>query len=100
MVQQVAAQLAHTDPCALDQVVRTCISSHPDIASVCVLDAAGRQISDTIINPQPISVQKTIIFGPPARGTDHSLKEYFYLLAQTTNGAFPTQPYVPLPPPR
>ncbi len=97
LVQQVAAQLAHTEPRALDHALRTCISPHPEIASVCVLDAAGRQMSDTITSPQPLYAQKTIIFEPPARGTDHSLKEYFYLLAETNTDVYQTPPYVPLP---
>ena len=38
-----------------------------------------------------------MIFHPPARGTDHSLKEYFFLLAQFADGYYETTPYVPLP---
>ena len=97
LVQQVAAYLAHTDQFALEQALRTCISPHPDVASACVLDGTGRQISDTVTNPQPFAAQKTIIFEPPARGTDHSLKEYFYFLTETNIDIYQTQPYVPLP---
>lgn len=97
LVQQIAAQVALADATSLEQQLQTCITMYPNVASVCVLDATGRQISDTILNPQPVRIQKTIIFQPPAKGTDHSLKEYFYLVAQTAGGVFETQPYVPLP---
>jgi hypothetical protein len=41
--------------------------------------------------------QKTVIFAPPPIGTDHSLKEYFYLLMAGEADPFETTPYTPLP---
>ena len=97
LVQQAAAHLAHTDPGTFDDALRTWIRGQPAVASACVVDAAGRQMSDTILNSQPVYGQKTVIFAPPARGTDHALKEYVYLLAAGTTDVYQTQPYVPLP---
>jgi EAL domain-containing protein (putative c-di-GMP-specific phosphodiesterase class I) len=73
LVQHVAAQLAHTDVNSFAQQLRTCITMYPDIASACVLDAGGQQITETVLKPQPFDAQKTIIFEPPQKGTDHSL---------------------------
>lgn len=96
IVQQIAAQLADVDPVDLQQQLAACIKPHPMIASAYVLDAAGQQITG-VVQPQPLDAQKTIIFEPPAQGSDHSLREYFYLAAHAPDGVFETQPYVPLP---
>lgn len=67
------------------------------VESFCVLDMAGVQLTETICNRQSDEIQKTIIFKPPAKGTNHSFKEYYYLLTETEKELFETLPYVPLP---
>lgn len=73
------------------------IGPHASIHSATVLDADGVQISDTVLNPVPMLRQKTVIFAPPPIGTNHSLKEYFYLLMAGEADPFETTPYTPLP---
>lgn len=82
---------------AFDDVLHQLIRQFPTMQSACVLDQAGIQISATAWRTDNTLPQKTIIFHPPDRGTDHSFKEYFYLLAQTEAPLFETTPYVPLP---
>lgn len=54
------------------------------------------QISDTLVNDVGFEKPKTVIFAPP-RGSDHSFREYFYLLLEGALDPFVTAPYVPLP---
>jgi len=77
----------------LSEVVRR----HSTIESACVLNAGGVQITDTAWQPARVQRQKTVIFRPPTRGTDHSSKEYYYLLASAGLDPYETAPYVPLP---
>ncbi len=70
---------------------------HSLIESVCVLDNCGVQISDTITRMEREEEQKTAIFAPPHKGTDHSMKEYFYCLVEAGVDPFFSNPYVPLP---
>ncbi len=68
------------------------------IESACILDESGVQLCDSVLfNPSHLSKQKGVIFAPPPRGTDHSFKEYFYLLSEARLNPFVTEPYVPLP---
>lgn len=73
------------------------VDKYETLESACVLDDAGVQISDTIFNSDRLEKRKTIIFRPPPRGTDHSLKEYYYVPRETSAGIYETNPYVPLP---
>lgn len=41
--------------------------------------------------------RKQFIFKLPAKGSDHSLKEYYYLLQESPANYYITAPYVPLP---
>jgi EAL domain-containing protein (putative c-di-GMP-specific phosphodiesterase class I) len=71
LVQHIAAQLANASVDTFEQQLRAAIRMDPDIESVCVLDAGGRQITETVHNAQPFETHKTIIFEPPVKGTDH-----------------------------
>ncbi len=82
---------------AFDMVIGRIVEQFPNVQSACVLDTQGVQISDTSWRAQNVVQQKTIIFYPPTRGTDHSLKEYVYLLEYSATGIYETAPYVPLP---
>ncbi|MBW3636582.1 MAG: hypothetical protein KY445_08980, partial [Armatimonadetes bacterium] len=77
--------------------LRPLLAGCSSVVSVCLLDLDGVQISDTIVNNVPFLPQKTVIFAPPPRGTDHSFREYFYLLLEGSLDPFVTAPYVPLP---
>lgn len=77
--------------------LREVVACHPQVESVCVLDEGGVQITDTITQMKSVQEQKTVIFAPPRKGTDHSLKEYFYCLVEAGVDPFFSNPYVPLP---
>lgn len=73
------------------------VEHYTAIESLHILDEAGIQVSASISNQQHIQKQKMIIFRLPPKGTDHSLKEYFYLLQEISLNYYITAPYVPLP---
>lgn len=95
----IAAQLQSSALSANDisLKLRDLIASHANIESACILNLSGVQVGDTSWHTQRVQNQKTIIFHPPTNGTDHSLKEYYYLLPQFKDGMYETAPYVPLP---
>lgn len=97
MIEAIASQLQAVKPATFDFVLAELIHQYPAIVSVCVLDLDGVQISETVRNPRQDEIQKTVIFKPPAKGTNHSLKEYYYLLSEAQIDPFETAPYVPLP---
>jgi hypothetical protein len=96
-LKDIAAQMEGVGAKNFECKLTELIGRYPSIKSACVLDESGIQISETILTPQEAQQQKTIIFRPPSKGTDHSLKEYYYVLMEAQIDPFATQPYVPLP---
>jgi EAL domain-containing protein (putative c-di-GMP-specific phosphodiesterase class I) len=97
IAKDIANKLEQIGAASFERKLTELIDPYPIIQSVCILDKSGTQISETILNPQEAQLQKTIIFRPPCKGTDHSLKEYYYVLMEAQIDPFETGPYVPLP---
>ncbi len=97
IAKEVTAQLASVGAESFEHRLSQLSRNYPMVESFCVLDTSGIQVTETVCNPRSDEVQKTIIFKPPAKGTNHSFKEYYYLLTETEKEEFETLPYVPLP---
>jgi hypothetical protein len=82
IAKDIANKLEQIGAASFERKLTELIDPYPIIQSVCILDKSGTQISETILNPQEAQLQKTIIFRPPCKGTDHSLKEYYYVLME------------------
>jgi len=61
---------------ALDTILETEIQNHSDIECLYVINAEGKQLSHTIMNPQ-IRVDQDENFKPALPGEDYSSKKYF-----------------------
>jgi EAL domain-containing protein (putative c-di-GMP-specific phosphodiesterase class I) len=68
----------------------------PKIDCLYVLDDAGVQVTDTICGANLNEHPGGAMFRPAPRGTDHSLKEYFYVLMDVELQKYTTDPYVSL----
>lgn len=96
-VRRIADRLAHETGANLQHALSGLVGDDPLVASACVLDLSGIQVTDTVWNAAQAQKQKRVIFRPPSRNADHSMKEYYYLLLETPVTVYETQPYVPLP---
>jgi hypothetical protein len=63
---------------------------------VYVLDDNGIQVTETICSAAITQRPGTAMFRPARRGTDHSLKEYYYVLIDVELAKYTTDPYVSL----
>ena len=97
IVSDLRHALHHTPENEFESRLRPVVALHSLIESVCVLDNCGLQTTDTITRMEREEEQKTVIFAPPRKGTDHSMKEYFYCLVEAGVDPFFSSPYVPLP---
>lgn len=79
-----------------NRVLEDLIMQHPNLECIYVLDEWGMQISETYCNYRNIPRHKGPVFRPAPRGTDHSLKDYYYLLANTGMERYTTEPYISL----
>lgn len=95
--REIVAQLQGVEAQRFEETLLALMPSYSLIESACVLDESGVQTTETVWVAGKSEKEKTIIFQPPIKGTDHSLKEYYYLLLGTEVDPFETEPYVPLP---
>lgn len=66
------------------------------VECVYVLNESGIQVTDTFCNIIEIPGHKKLFFRPARRGTDHSLKDYYYLPVNTGQSRYTTDPYISL----
>lgn len=97
ILNELRGALQNCPPQEFEACVKSLLSRYQSVASVCLLALDGVQISDSVVNDLTFIQPKTVIFAPPPRGTDHSFREYFYLLLEGSLDPFVTNPYVPLP---
>ncbi|TEB10538.1 EAL domain-containing protein [Pelotomaculum propionicicum] len=78
-----------------DARLKEAIKSHLVLECVYILNEAGTQVTDTIFNHVEI-LKNRKIFGPAKKGTDHSSKDYYYLIVNTSLSSYTTEPYISL----
>ena len=87
--------LAETPTRGLNHALSRFLDTYPNVECLYVLDMKGRQMSDTLCNPNKLKKSKRLIYQPATMGADHSLKEYF-LPIQAGLEKFTTDPYISL----
>lgn len=63
-----------------DQKLEELIHYFPQVEAVYVLNHNGTQITETIMGDRVAASRHRVLFHPRRRGSDHSLKDYFYML--------------------
>lgn len=79
-----------------DYDLQQIIVNYTDLECIYVLDEYGIQVTDTYCNPLNPPGQRKLFYRPAKKGTDHSFKDYYYLLVHTCLNKFTTEPYVSL----
>jgi len=96
IVNQMLCDLTGAEVERFDDILQNAISRYPSVECAYVLDQSGVQVTDTVCNPSVPRRDNGILFRPASRGTDHSLKEYYYILLDVELHKFTTDPYVSL----
>lgn len=91
---EILCHLSNSDLDRFDDVLHNVIGSYPQVECMYVLDSAGVQITDTVWNPSVHRHDDGHLFRPAPKGTDHSLKEYYYILLDVELQKYTTDPYV------
>jgi EAL domain-containing protein (putative c-di-GMP-specific phosphodiesterase class I) len=76
----ILCDLTNAKASEFDPILRNIIDDFPRVECVYVLDDAGIQVTETICNAAVAQRPGTAMFRPARKGTDHSLKEYYYVL--------------------
>jgi len=95
ILSRILIELADATAGQFDGVLARQLGADPKIDCLYVLDDAGVQVTDTITRAG-LAERPGAMFRPAPRGTDHSLKEYFYVLMDVELPRYTTDPYVSL----
>ncbi|RYD02226.1 hypothetical protein N752_25785 [Desulforamulus aquiferis] len=68
------------------------VAECPSVECIYVLDNAGIQVSETVCNQRELN--RNAIFYPAKRGTDHSLRDFYYLLSSNEQEFYFSDPYI------
>jgi EAL domain-containing protein (putative c-di-GMP-specific phosphodiesterase class I) len=99
ILNRILCDLGNTAAATFDDILARIIPEYPTVECIYVLDDAGVQVTETVWNGSqgPMPAQPGgALFRPAPRGTDHSLKEYYYVPLDVELQKYTTDPYVSL----
>jgi EAL domain-containing protein (putative c-di-GMP-specific phosphodiesterase class I) len=96
ILARILGELADADAEHFDAILSRVVDDDSKVECLYVLDESGIQVTDTICNAAMPRRPGGAMFRPAAKGTDHSFKEYFYLLVDVELQKYTTDPYVSL----
>jgi EAL domain-containing protein (putative c-di-GMP-specific phosphodiesterase class I) len=96
ILNQLVCDLTSVDANEFDKLLSEMILRYKAVECIYILDEDGNQITDTICNANIPRPECGVMFNPAPKGTDHSLKEYYYILMDVELQKFATDPYVSL----
>jgi EAL domain-containing protein (putative c-di-GMP-specific phosphodiesterase class I) len=94
VLNEVLCHLANAEVDSFGDILKNAIREHPTVECIYVLDESGIQITETVCNPDVPRRRGGVMFHPAPKGTDHSLKEYYYILLDVELQKYTTDPYV------
>lgn len=95
-IKKVIHELSTTEEEDFDNKLKNIIDSYDDFECIYVLNEKGIQITDTFTYYKNMMPQKALIFSPAKKGTNHSLKKYYYFLKNMALKKYVTEPYISL----
>ncbi len=94
-IAEIVGWLAMQTADRYEEALRSALDRVPETECLYILDRFGVQTSSTVGRARAGRRAKAI-FQPAPAGTDHSLKEYYYGLAEGGAEAYRTEPYISL----
>jgi EAL domain-containing protein (putative c-di-GMP-specific phosphodiesterase class I) len=96
IINEALGSLSQVDELKFNENLKEVISKNEIFECIYVLNEDGIQITDTVTCCKDMISQKALIFHPAEKGTNHSLKKYYYFLKNMALNKFVTEPYVSL----
>ena len=79
---------------SIEKALKKIIATEDDIECMYVLNEDGIQTSKTVFRPKFRTKNKSVLFLPADKGTDHSLKGYYYHLVNNSNKNYISHKYL------
>jgi EAL domain-containing protein (putative c-di-GMP-specific phosphodiesterase class I) len=96
ILNRLLCDLTSGDVSTFGEILAGVIADYETVECCYVLDDTGVQVTETICGSAIQSRPGGAMFRPAPAGTDHSLKEYYYVLVDVELPKFTSDPYVSL----
>lgn len=96
IITNILDELSSASEKDFDGKIEKILDQYSVLECIYILDENGKQVSDTVTKCRNMLAQKALIFQPAKKGTDHSLKKYYYFPKSMCLNRFITEPYVSL----
>ncbi|MFU0823986.1 MAG: putative EAL-domain containing protein YkuI [Clostridium sp.] len=96
IINEVLGELSNSSENGFDSELEKVIDRCDVFECIYVLNENGIQVTNTFTYCKNMIFQKALIFYPAKKGTDHSLKKYYYFLRNMALNKYVTEPYVSL----
>lgn len=96
IINNIIERLSKEDIKKFNGIIDKVVEDYSILECVYVLDNNGCQVTDTATRCKNMLSQKALIFQPAKKGTNHSLKKYYYFPKSMHLNRYVTEPYVSL----
>lgn len=96
LLHQFCMELEKKPSSSFDEVLKEFTEAASSIECLYILNSYGIQITDTVYEDKNFHKQDSLLFSPALKGSDHSLKIYFYQLVNAEEKYFISNPYISL----
>ena len=93
---EIQVDLGQMHPVHFDAILKRMAGKFPHLESLYILDEAGLQVTDCVFNEVGRNQRNPVIFRPSLKGSDHTLKDYYYFLMEggLNKTSYLTEPYL------
>jgi hypothetical protein len=95
-LMEIQIELAKKEHKTLDDGLKFVAAKFPGVDTFYVLDEAGIQVTECLTQSQGRTHRNAVVFRPSAKGSDHTMKDYYYFLTEPGQNktSFVTDPYL------
>ncbi len=93
---EIQMQLSQMHPIHFDIILRRMVARFPHVESMYILDERGLQITESVSNDDGGTKRNSVVFRPAPKGSDHTMKDYYYFLMETgmSKTSYLSEPYL------
>ncbi|SMC27148.1 EAL domain, c-di-GMP-specific phosphodiesterase class I (or its enzymatically inactive variant) [Clostridium acidisoli DSM 12555] len=94
IINNIINKLENSKKTDFDSIIDKTVDEYSVLECAYILNDNGEQATNTATRCKNMITQKALIFQPAKKGTDHSLKKYYYFLRSMSLNRYVTEPYV------
>jgi EAL domain-containing protein (putative c-di-GMP-specific phosphodiesterase class I) len=93
---EIQMELSQMHPIHFDLILRRMAAKLSHVESIYVLDEKGIQVTECVFHKGGRNHRNPVVFKPTPKGSDHTLKDYYYFLMESgmNKTSFLTEPYL------